>query len=140
MCFRYTTLDQVPDKTAAALGVALPRIARAVMKVNISFSARNYFLFYTCVQLFLLCLLSIFLKYQKIGNRVQILQHFAKQWKNCTPGVHMLITMRLALEILTLNLMQCTCTYLNLPCLSTPLGRPARPFPHHTQVRRRATW
>lgn len=31
---KYTTLDQVPDETAAAIGKVLPRIARGVMKAT----------------------------------------------------------------------------------------------------------
>ena len=35
--YRYVNMDQVPDRVAAALGVALPRISRAIKKVNILF-------------------------------------------------------------------------------------------------------
>jgi len=31
---KYETLDQIPDETAAALGLALPKVARAVMKAT----------------------------------------------------------------------------------------------------------
>ena len=59
MCYRYTTLDQVPDKTAAALGVALPRIARAVMKVKIRFLLETTFALHVCPTLSSLLTINI---------------------------------------------------------------------------------
>ena len=42
LLYRYVTMDQVPDEIGAAIGAVLPRISRAIMKVNILFVSNNY--------------------------------------------------------------------------------------------------